>query len=279
MCEPRVKIERVLLEEGANICVVTLNRPDKKNALDMDMFYAIRDAARDLASDRSLRAVILRGAGSSFCAGLDVKSVLQNPSNATKLIDRPAGQLTNLAQDVAWSWRTLPVPVIACMHGYCLGGGFQIALGADFRISTPDCKFAIMEAKWGLIPDMSGSVLLRELVSIDIAKELTMTARVFDGTQALKYGLVTRLSQDPFSEAKALALEVSTRSPDCVSAAKLLFNSTWDATEKEALEIETKLQRELLIPPLQNTVTAGARGLGFPINIPFKNRQEFWRGT
>lgn len=88
--------------------------------------------------------------------------------------------------------------MIACLHGVCFGGGLQIALGADFRFTTPDCQLSLMEAKWGLIPDMSVSVTLRELCPMDIAKELSMTGRIFTADEAKQYNLVTRICQDPF---------------------------------------------------------------------------------
>ena len=234
-----------------NIAVVTLNRPDKYNALDMDMFHDIAETARTLAQQRELRGVLLQGSGKAFCAGLDVKAVTSNPLNATNLLKRPAGSLTNLAQDVAWLWRSIPVPVVAAIHGICFGGGLQIALGADFRFATPDCKISVMEAKWGLVPDMSGSVLLRELVRIDVAKELTMTARVIDGAQAKGYGLVSHVSETAEADALKLLEEIATRSPDSVAASKRLFNDTWLAPEARAFEVETELQRKLLVPPLK----------------------------
>jgi len=190
----------------------------------------------------------------------------------TELLNRADGRNANLAQEVAWLWRCIPAPVIAATHGICFGGGFQIVLGADFRITTASCKFSIMEAKWGLIPDMGGSVLLRELTTIDTAKELTMTARIFDGNEAKRYGLVTRVAEDPMHEARSLAAEICKRSPDSVAATKALFNSTWTVPEARALEIETELQKELLLPPLQNTLAAASQGM-----IPFKDRQSSWK--
>ncbi len=148
---------RVLVERDQNgVVKVTLNRPSKLNALDMKMFTEICEVATKLKDDRSVRVIILSGAGRAFCSGLDVVSVSSNPFNIEKLLAKPAGTaITNLAQDVGYLWREIPVPVIAVLHGACLGGGLQIALGADIRLSTADCKLSVMEAKWGLIPDMS----------------------------------------------------------------------------------------------------------------------------
>ena len=206
--------------DSIGIAKVYLSRPEKLNALDLNMFEAIAAEAAKLKKDRSLRAVILSGRGRAFCTGLDVKSILKsNPKKSMdRLLERPSGYSNessgNLAQDVGYLWRDLPVPVIAVLHGMCFGGGMQIALGADFRYATPDCKLSIMEAKWGLIPDMSASVTVRELVRMDVAKELTMTGRVVDGMEAASLGLVTRCVLDPMAEADKVAKEIAQRYRD-----------------------------------------------------------------
>lgn len=185
-----------VIELETGIYHVQLNRPEKMNALSVDMFETITSTAVSLKENKDIRAVILSGNGKAFCTGLDVKSVGLNPTNFPKLLAKPGRtQHSNLAQDVAYMWRQLPFPVIASLHGMCFGGGLQIAMGADFRISTPDCQLSVMEAKWGLIPDMSASVTFREQVRLDIIKELTMTARIFSGVQAQQYGFVTRFSR------------------------------------------------------------------------------------
>jgi len=264
--------ERVLITIEDGIAIVTLNRPDKYNGLDMPMFEAITRAAKTLKKDRSVRAIILNGAGDAFCSGLDVKTVSKNPVNFLKLLVKPGRRISNLAQDVGYLWRDVPAPVIAVTHGYCFGGGFQIALGADFRFSTSDCEFSIMESKWGLIPDMSLTVTLRELVPIDLAKELTMTARRFDGTEAKAMGLVSRVSDDPMAEAMNFARELAERSPDAVAASKLLFNRSWNATDRTALDWETKLQKKVL--GRANQRIAVARNSGSP-DKPYQDRRDF----
>jgi len=264
--------ERVLITIEDGIAIVTLNRPGKYNSLDMPMFEAITRAAKTLKKDRSVRAIILNGAGDAFCSGLDVKTVSKNPVNFLKLLVKPGRRISNLAQDVGYLWRDVPAPVIAVTHGYCFGGGFQIALGADFRFSTTDCTFSIMESKWGLIPDMSLTVTLRELVPIDLAKELTMTARQFNGTEAKAMGLVSRVSDDPMAEAMNFARELAERSPDAVAASKLLFNRSWNATDKTALDWETKLQKKVL--GRANQRIAVARNSGSP-DKPYQDRRDF----
>lgn len=264
--------QRVLLDIQQGIATVTLNRPEKYNGLDMAMFDAIAQVARKLKKDRSVRVIILKGAGEAFCSGLDVGKVMKNPVNFVKLLIKPGRKISNLAQDMGYLWRQVPAPVIAVTHGYCFGGGFQIALGADFRFSTPNCEFSIMESKWGLIPDMSLAVTLRELISIDLAKELTMTARRFSGEEAKAMGLVSRVCDDPLAQAQAFAEELAQRSPDAVAASKLLFNRTWSAPDKTALDWETRLQKKVI--GRANQRTAIARNTGKP-EQEYQERRDF----
>lgn len=248
--------DRVLFDIDQGIATVTLNRPDKYNGLDMPMFEAIARTARTLKKERQVRAIVLHGAGEAFCSGLDVKTVSKNPVNFLRLLAKPGRKISNLAQDVGYLWREVPAPVITATHGYCFGGGFQIALGTDFRFTTPDCKFSIMESKWGLIPDMSLAVTLRELIAIDLAKELTMTARQFSGEEAKAMGLVSRVSNAPLAEAYEFARELAARSPDAVAASKLLFNRTWSAPDKTALDWETRLQKKIIARANQRIAVA-----------------------
>ncbi len=259
--------------DTSGICRVQLNRPKKLNAFDLEMFEAVAETAQELKEDRSIRTVILSGNGRAFSSGLDVKSVVKG-GEPMKMIERllqresrpGVDYPTNLAQDVSMLWRELDVPVICVLQGMCFGAGLQIALGADFRYSTPDCQLSVMEGKWGLIPDMGASVLLRELVRIDVAKELTMTGRIVSGQEAADLGLVTRVCEDPIKEADLFAEELVQRSPDALAAAKQLFQSTWtDASDEESLLLETKLQRKLLVS--WNQLAASGRsttGLEFP---------------
>lgn len=234
-------------ESGGRVAHVTLNRPEKYNALDLELLHALVDVAGQVAADRSIRAVILAGAGRAFCAGLDFAAVAKaGPLATARGFVKLPGRRTNLFQQACWAWRELPVPVIAVLHGPCFGGGLQLALAADFRFATPDCELSVMEAKWGLIPDMTGSVTLRELVGMDVAKRLTMTAEIVDGRQALAYGLVTGVADDPAKEADALVGQLLTRSPDAVALTKRLFHSTWTQSPRRAFWTETWLQARLM---------------------------------
>jgi enoyl-CoA hydratase/carnithine racemase len=237
--------DRVLLDVRDSVACVTLNRADKYNGLDLPMLRALVDVAGRIAADRDVRAVILAGNGPAFCAGLDFASVGKDPRGFALAGFKVPGRL-NLFQRACWAWRELPVPVIAVLHGHCFGGGMQLALAADFRFATPDCELSIMEGKWGLIPDMTGSVTLRELVPMDVAKRLTMTAEVFDGRRALDYGLVTGIADEPLKEAEALVDQLLTRSPDAIALTKRLFHRTWTQRSARAFWTETALQFRLL---------------------------------
>jgi len=237
---------RVLLEVKDKIAYVTLNRPEKHNGLDADMFYQMVASAKKIRKDRSIRAVIMSGNGPSFCAGLDFGALSKNPMFVPKVFLKMPWTKQNLAQRIAHIWRDLPIPVISVIHGNCFGGGMQIILATDYRIAKPDSNMSILEMKWGLIPDMSGMVTLSRLTRVDIAQELTMTGRFFSGTEGAEYGLVSKLSEDPMADAEALAKEITSKSPDAIAATKYLFKKTWKKDTWGALLWERWVQARLL---------------------------------
>lgn len=259
--------ERISVEVTDGIAYATLNRADKMNSLDLPMLQALATVPDRLARDRSVRVVILRGDGRAFCTGLDFAGAKLSGLTGVRNFGKLPGQKTNLFQRACWAWRELPVPVIAAMHGHCYGGGMQLALAADFRIATPDCKLSIMEAKWGLIPDMTGAVTLRELLPMDVAKRLTMTAEVFSGADALGYGLVTAVADDPVAAAQELAARLTERSPDALAATKTLFHSTWTSSPRRTFWTESMLQLRLLRGP-NHRLARGAGRDGRPVWEP-----------
>jgi enoyl-CoA hydratase/carnithine racemase len=206
--------DRVRLTITDGVAKVRLNRAAKMNALDPAMFQAIAEAGARLKDDRSLRAVVLSGEGRAFCAGMDGESVAAMAQGGSILPSAVQG-MANRFQHIVWLWRELPVPVIAAVHGVAFGGGFQLALGADLRYVAPDTRLSVMETKWGLVPDMAGTQLMRHLAREDVVRELTYTARIFSAEQALAYGFATRLAADPLAEAMATARDIAGRSPRC----------------------------------------------------------------
>ncbi len=249
---------RVRVDIEGHLARIALTRPEKHNALDLAMFEAIVAAAEQVRSTPAVRAVVLYGEGPSFCSGLDLGSLMSAPGGLDGAQEALRGAVPNRYQRVAYDWVTLPVPVIAALHGNCLGGGLQIALGADIRIARPDTRLSVMEVKWGLIPDMSITRTLPRLVGIDVAKELTFTGRVFDGEEAQRLGVVTHLADDPLTVALELAEQIVGRSPDAVRGAKRLFEESWTQSAQETLRLEASLQQQMIGSPNQlAAVTAG----------------------
>jgi enoyl-CoA hydratase/carnithine racemase len=250
--------DRVTLTISDGVADVRMNRPDKRNALDGAMFSGLADIGEQLKADPGVRAVVLSGEGSSFCAGLDFasfqvmaggdRSVSADESSPGAMKE---GRITHLGQQVCWVWQEIPVPVIAAVHGHALGGGIQIALGADIRIVHPDTQMSVREIHWGLVPDMTGTLMLSSLVRADVAKELVFTARLFDGREALALGLATSLSDTPHDAAMSMAREIAGRSPDAVRGAKALLNQLFNDGAAEQFAEERRVISSLIGQPNQ----------------------------
>ncbi|MBD3680074.1 MAG: crotonase/enoyl-CoA hydratase family protein [Rhodobacteraceae bacterium] len=236
--------------EGPHVTRVILNRPDKLNAFSLEMFDRLPQVAAELAGQPDLRAAVLEGAGESFCAGLDIavfpEFARRLEALKEEMLNPPGGAAANKFQAPVTCWQDLPVPVIAAVTGVCFGAGMQLALAADFRIAAPDARFSIMEAKWGLIPDMGITRSLPKLLRADQAKELIMTARIVGAEEALALGLITRIAEDPKAAALDLAAELAARSPDATRRAKQLVDQAWTMPEREALALEAELQAQII---------------------------------
>jgi len=252
--------DRIQLNIDQGVADIRLNRADKMNALDPEMFKAIADAGASLKEDRSVRAVVLSGEGRAFCAGLDMGNfgrMAEGPRAQSTVAGNDAGLgarshgVANRAQYACWVWRELPVPVIAAVHGVAFGGGFQVALGADMRYVAPDTRMAVMEIKWGLVPDMAGTQLMRHLAREDIVRELTYTGRIFSGEEAYAYGFATRVCADPRAEALATAREIAGKSPDAIRAAKRILNAAVLVDPQTGLTQESVEQGHLIGSPNQ----------------------------
>ena len=244
--------DRVSVSILEGIADVRLVRADKMNALDIPMFEALVAATERLAGEKGLRAVVLSGEGPAFCAGLDMGrfAAMKDGGGEERDLAMRTHGLANFPQAAVWGWRQLPVPVIAAVHGVALGGGFQLALGADIRILAADARMSIMEIKWGLVPDMAGTPILAGLVRDDILRELTYTGRIFSAGEALGYGLATKVCDDPRAAAFELAREIAGRSPDAIRAAKRLLNNL-SVDPAAALLAESIEQMKLMGSPNQ----------------------------
>jgi enoyl-CoA hydratase/carnithine racemase len=250
--ERAASARRVILNtDDSGVAEVRLNRPDKMNALDPAMFSELVAVSERLRGEKGLRAVVIFGEGRAFCSGLDVASFANMSKNNAEqdglahLAERTHG-IANLAQQVAWGWHTLPVPVIAALHGVVFGGGLQIALGADIRFIAPDTKLSVMEIKWGIVPDMAGTVLMRGLVRNDVVRDLTFSGRIVSGEEACQLGLATRVSASPLEEARSYARSIAQSNPHAVRAAKRLLNGALQENAESQLLAESVEQQRLI---------------------------------
>jgi enoyl-CoA hydratase/carnithine racemase len=252
MSEPRV-----LTEIDGPIAYVTLNRPDKLNGVDLDMIDELIAAATTLRRNRDIRAVVLQGNGRSFCAGLDFGAAFKDKKRVARYFF--AGpRAVNRFQRVNQVWRELPVPVIAVVQGHCYGAGLQLAACADFRFTTPDATWSILEAKWGLVPDMAGTVPFSELLPADVAMRLAMTGEQLSGERAVELGLATEASADPLQAARALVDQICERSPDAVAATKRLVYGTRRGSLRGVYRLERQLQARMF--KARNTTIARKAG-------------------
>ena len=237
----------VSLDIRQGIATVQLERPEKRNAVNLEMFNELGACGRDLGAERDLRAVVLAGAGDVFCAGLDFALFTgAGPPALQDLMSPRAGSPANLFQSAAWVWRELPVPVICALHGVAYGAGLQIALGADIRIAAPDTQLSIMEVRWGLVPDMGLSVTARGLVRVDVLRELAWSGRVIGAPEARDAGLVTALADDAQAAARRLAELIAAHSPDAVRGIKTLLRDGWEQAPATALALEAVAQSRLV---------------------------------
>ncbi|MCW1432317.1 crotonase/enoyl-CoA hydratase family protein [Novosphingobium sp. JCM 18896] len=240
---------RVVIDRRASVAEVRLNRPDKLNAIDLAMFRELEGCSAQLTQTPSVRAVILAGNGPSFCVGIDLNALSEGSDILEMLADK-SDIGGNLFQRSVLQWQRLPMPVIAAIHGHALGGGLQLALGADIRIISPGAKVSVREVAWGLVPDMAGTVFLRRLLREDQIRDLVFSGRIVSGEEAYELGLATRLADDPVAAARDLAAEIASMSPDAVRAGKRLLNlGASGASESDMLAVEAAEQRALLTSP------------------------------
>ncbi|MEM7687766.1 MAG: crotonase/enoyl-CoA hydratase family protein [Pseudomonadota bacterium] len=239
--------ERITIElEDTGVAQARFTRGDKMNALDPDMFTAIIEAGDFLAKAKGVRVVVLSGEGRAFCAGLDTASFGRTPdASEPELTERTYGN-ANKFQQVAMTWRKLPVPVVAAVHGVCFGGGLQIASGADIRIIHPETRMSVMEMKWGLVPDMGGYALWRGLVRDDVLRELVYTNRIFDGAEALTLGFATYNDEDPLTRATAIARDIANRNPGAIRAAKRLQAGMMER-DTDAILLEESIEQHAIM--------------------------------
>jgi enoyl-CoA hydratase/carnithine racemase len=249
------------IERRGGLAVVRLNRVEKRNALSFSLLAELKRAARELGMDRSLRGVMLSGAGPAFCAGIDLGE-LSNPRNRAFAFWELIRPGRSLFQQAMLAWRELPVPVIAALRGPCFGAGLQLALAADLRVAAQDAQLSVMEARWGLVPDMGLSTTLRGLLRADVVRELTFSARQVAADEACTLGLVSRIAEDPEQAALEWLEEFAQRSPDALLAAKRVLNASLERRPARALAAEKRWQLKLLLGRNRAIAVQRERGAG-----------------
>ncbi len=240
---------RILVDIENHVAHIRINRPEKMNAVDSALLEQLIEAGDALRKDPTVRAGVISGDGRGFCAGLDTDNfanIASGQAAKADLITR-THDIANTPQHAVLQWRTFPVPVIAAIHGFAFGAGFQLALGADIRYVHPTAKLCIAEINWGLIPDMAGMLILRNLVRPDIAAELVYGGRIFSGTESLEYGIATQLSESPIEKALQLASTIAQKNPQAIRAAKKIFSLDVDTTLPQKILLAESVEQAALI--------------------------------
>ena len=257
--------EAVTCAVEAHVALVRLNRPEKLNAINDEMFEGLLRITADLAGDTAVRAVVLTGQGRGFCAGLDLSSFrsfldesergersFSGPEEGAPRGRRPPGR----GQVIVTRLREMPIPVIAALHGAVVGGGLQLCLGADIRYVTPDARLGLRELDFGISPDMGATQLLPRLIGPDRAMELALSGKLISGEEAAAIGLATRTAPDPLDAALELARTIAGRNPAAVSFTKMLVLGSETMTVGEGLRAELRAMAHNVGSPAQSEAAA-----------------------
>jgi enoyl-CoA hydratase len=238
-----LKTEKVLLKIENTIATVTMNRPEKLNALDTELWMGLEEAATAIKHEPNVRVVILTGAGRAFCAGLDINALASPEEMFTSLAFRDAFEGVQYFRSVFSMYESLAVPVIAAINGPCIGGGMEIALACDIRLASNNTIFSIPEVTYGIISDCGGTQRLPRVVGPGRARELIFTGRKIDATEAHRIGLVDHIYQPDqlMNEARKLAEEIAALSPAAVQAAKRALNVAMSCSLEIGLNYESAI--------------------------------------
>jgi len=244
---------KVLLEIQNFVALLTLNKPDRLNALDVGVWEELGAAAEAVEGDQGVRAAILTGAGDrAFCAGLDLKEgstvKLEAGYSPSAVLPRIHEHLRILRASFD-RLENLRVPVICAIKGHCIGGGLELACCCDMRIGSEDSRFSIPEVRLGIVPDMGGTQRLPKIVGIGKAKELIYSARSIDAKEALRIGLLNEVcpKEKVLERAFTLAREIAANAPLAVQGAKRSLNGGWKRGLAEGMAIEADRAAEVLL--------------------------------
>ncbi len=241
--------ELIKFELKNKIARITLNRPEKRNALTFEMLEELYRIGKNLKSINHLSAVVIKGSGKNFSSGIDINNfslLAGDRPFLQKLLSTAKGSSGNKMQLPCTIWQEIHAPVFAVLDGSVFGAGLQLALGADIRIASKNVQVSIMETKWGLIPDMGISLFLPQLMRYDQALNLTLRADLINASDAKKLGLITQVSNNPNDEVEKSLSDLSMKSPDAIKSVKKLYKCAWPSVGKDGLELEASLQRNLI---------------------------------
>lgn len=278
---PQTANETVVFTITDGVAHVEIDRADKLNSLTREVFEDLVEAGLAIRDSTEVKAAVLSGRGRAFSAGLDFTEMARiaksgaatrstteeeaETGSGAQSADSVAGAVEvgtrlgsarALAQKAVHIWSLVEVPVIAAIRGAALGGGFQIALGADMRVAAPDAKLSLMELKWGIIPDMCGTQLLPRLVGPAQAKKLIVTADTIGADEALRIGLVDEVIDDPVARALELAAQIAGQSRSALVWAKRLVDLSYESELSVGLDAEQEALAELLGTEEQQQVVA-----------------------
>lgn len=221
-----------------NIFEIILNRPEKRNALDVPLYEAFDTAVKQANKTPNIRAVIIRGEGKAFSAGIDFSNLLGMAERHGDHWQTRMRSITDEFQAVLNRLERTELPTIALLHGYCLGMAMELALACDIRIATPDTMMGLPETRLGIIPDVGGTTRLVRLVGPGRAKELIFTGRQFKAEQAERWGIVNyTMAQDKLmGKAEELVAEIAQAAPLAVGMAKRVIDGLSDIDRGLMLE-------------------------------------------
>lgn len=229
------------LEVTDHVALITINRPERMNALDADAYRALSEAWTQVRDDAEIRAAVVTGAGEkSFCAGADIKTFLTKPTPAHEFWLTQRDQLLNRGLEV---WK----PVIAAVNGYCLGGGTTLLFATDIRLASPNATFGLSEVKRGVIPANGGTQRILDQLPYPLAMEMLLTGDVWDADTAERWGLINRIvpQEKLVDEALAAATRVAANAPLAVQAAKELAIRSREVDRPTGFRLEQAMQEVL----------------------------------
>ncbi|MBC74639.1 MAG: 3-hxdroxyacyl-CoA dehydrogenase [Halobacteriovoraceae bacterium] len=232
-----MKFSKIILEKNDHIAKITLNRPESSNALDEEMIEELTSALTDLDIDNNIRCILLTGAGKHFCAGGDVKKMLNKEGMFAGEPNELRERYKRGIQQIPLTFERLSTPVVAVVNGAAIGAGLDLACMCDIRVSSTRAKFGETFAKLGLIPGDGGTWFLQRVVGYSKAVEMTLTANIYDSEEALKMNLVSYVGEDFEDKALELATQISSNAPIAVQMAKRSIQHARNSSLQEALDL------------------------------------------